>query len=186
MGRLPLKFAGKDIRFRIPYTMPGELVLATQAQGVLFADNTFQQNIDKPFEIHRMNVNIAAYTTNDASPPVNVPIGPQFAAALGAGQLDEILRDYVRLRIQDVGKNETINKSAQLVSDLVRKNTGAWEFEEPYTIVRSEGFTISVDTIIPANFTITAGDETVTVTNLRVAITFEGFLVIVAVPSETR
>lgn len=182
MGRLPVKYADKLIKFRIPFTMPGELVISRSTTGLLFADSTFLHNTDKPFEIHRMIVTIAAM--DNATPPliINVPL----AGALGAGQMDVILRDYVRLRIQDTAKNELLTKAAQLVSNLVRNNTGAWEWEEPYTIVRSEGFTISVDTIVPANFVIAVGETSATVANLRVGITFEGFLIVIEPPSETR
>lgn len=181
MGRLPTRYANKEIKFRIPYTIPGEVVMAGAAQGILFPDSTFLHNVDKPFEIHRVLVDIIPMT--DAATPL--PPSPVFLGAIP--NLPELLRNYVRIRVQDTSKNEMFTKAAQLVSDLVRDNTGCWEWEEPYTVVRSEGLTINVDSIIPGGtFSITVGAVTTAFPNLRVAITLEGFLLVIEPPSETR
>jgi hypothetical protein len=180
MGRLPTHFADQRIKFRIPYTMPGELVLGLSATGVLFPDSTFLHNVDKPFEVHRVVVN--TYPFDDGTPPD--PLDPLFC-----GQIpdhEKILRNFVRTRIQDTSKNELMNKSAQLLSTLVKDNSATWEWEDPYTIVRSEGFTVSADCLLAAGYPITVDAVTVNVENVRFGLTFEGYLIVVAPPSETR
>jgi hypothetical protein len=38
MGRLPARFAGRDITFRVPFSMPGELIVAAGSVGVQFPE----------------------------------------------------------------------------------------------------------------------------------------------------
>jgi hypothetical protein len=38
MGRLPARFAGRDITFRVPFSMPGELIVAAGNVGVQFPE----------------------------------------------------------------------------------------------------------------------------------------------------
>jgi len=179
MGRMPTKFADQTIKFRIPFTMPGEAVVLNQTTGQLFPDSTYLHNVDKPFEIHRVVIEIAPM--DDAATPLLLT-PPFFGAIIDHAK---ILRNYVRLRMQDTSKNEFMTKAAQLVSTLTRENTAAWEWEEPYTIVRAEGFTNQVDNICE-DYTVIVGQEEVTVANLKIAITYEGFLIVIAPPSETR
>lgn len=148
MGRLPLKFAGKTITYRAPYTMHGELIVANGTNGNLFPDATFLHNVDKPFEVHRMVVRITPF--DNTATPVILP--PPFIGAVP--DLQKILEEYVRLRVLDTSKNETLTKTATLVAGLQRMNTRTWEWEDSYTIVRSEQFQVQVDSIL-ADFTIT-------------------------------
>jgi hypothetical protein len=99
------------------------------------------------------------------------------------------LEKRVRMRILDFAKNENLTKSATLVSQLLQKNTGAWDLEEPYTIVRSEGFQVQIDTqdypavvILDANIE----PERVDVQFVRIEVNFQGYLDIIGPPSEVR
>ncbi len=163
MGRLPLQFAGKDITFRVPYTMPGELLLAADVQGVQFPEATFLHNVEKPFEIHRALIRTTALTS--ATPPVVVATQPT------------ILDRLVRIVIRDTSKNEALTKQAQLVSSLLKINELTWEWEDPYTVVRSEGFQISAST----DATYPAGTALI-----RLEIALQGYLIVIAKPSENR
>lgn len=163
MGRLPNEFAGKLITFRLPYSMPGEIQLSADSQGVQFPEATFLHNVEKPFEIHRMIVRLTGL--DDSVPPVVQPVQPT------------ILEKLVRLRITDTSKNEVLTKNAQLVETLVKLNEQTWEWDEPYTLVRSEGFQVAVDTDAgyPADTEL-----------IRAEVTFQGYLIVIAKPSESR
>lgn len=163
MGRLPSHFAGRLITFRVPYSMPGELIVQPQTSGVQFPDATFLQTTDKPFEIHRMIPRLTQLDSN------GVPVTPQPAF--------DFISAFIRLMIRDVSKNEQLMKSPQLVKTMVKGTSEqTWEFAEPYTIVRQEGFQISVDNTAAGG----------TFAQVRVEIDFQGFLLVVAPPSEAR
>jgi hypothetical protein len=179
MGRLPTQFAGKLITFRIPYTLPGELLVTNGAVGIQFPDATFLHNVEKPVEVHRMTVRITPF--DNATPAAQLT--PAFVGAIPS--LMNILEKYVRIRVSDTSKNEFLTKNAQLVDGISPQNEKVWNWAEPYTMVRSEGFQIAVDNIL-ANFPITVGNTTVTVGALRIEVTFEGFLIVIAPPSESR
>lgn len=178
MGRLPLQFAGKDITFRIPYNIAAELDVGPNLSGVVFPEASFLHNVDKPFEIHRVKIGLTAKGTPEGfvSPTV---LEPQ----------PTTMEKRVRMRILDFSKNENLTKSATLVSQLLQRNTGAWDLEEPYTIVRSEGFQVQLDTqdypavvILDANIE----PERVDVQFCRIEVNFQGYLDIIGPPSEVR
>jgi hypothetical protein len=140
--------------------MPGELVVQPNASGVFFPEATFLTNVDKPFEIDRLQVRLTALDEDKKVLDVQ-PAG---------------LDRRVRLSIQDTSKNEKLTKSAQMVSTLISRNVGSWEWYVPYTMVRSEGFAIGIDTLdLPAG-----------TSYVRVEISFQGSLIVIAPPSETR
>lgn len=179
MGRLPDYFAGKPISFRIPFTITGELIVLNGTTGLSFPPETFRHNIDKPIEIHRMIIRLDPF--DNADPPEILPL--PFVGAIVDQQ--SILEKYIRLKAADDSKNEKIFKFAQLVEGIHPKNTRVWEWEDPYTLVRSEGFSVEVDSILD-DYTVTVGNVTLTVGNVRVVVTFEGFLIVIAPASETR
>ncbi len=164
MGRLPAKFADKIITFRVPYSMPGELILGSAQPGQQFPEATFLHNIDKPFEIHRVLLRTTAM--DSAAPPVVVNPQP----------VDHLTDKLIRVRINDTAKNEQLTKNAHLLDTLITDNRRTWEWEDPYTLVRSEGFQVSIDSL-----TFFAGLD-----NIRVEVAFQGFLIIIAPPTETR
>jgi len=142
--------------------MPGELIVAAGAIGIQFPEATFLHNSDKPFEIHRV---IPRVTGLDAN------------LALIAVQPTDALQRATRLRIFDFSKNENLTKNAILI-ELMTKGTSeqTWEWAEPYVLSRSEGFQVTVDNLITAGVA----------PNTRVEICFQGFLIVVAAPSDSR
>jgi hypothetical protein len=118
---------------------------------------------------------------DDDTPPLILP--PPFVGAIE--NLDRLLAKYIRLRVRDTAKNENLTKTAILADSLLKDDSLTWEFWNPYTFTKSEGFEVSVDSILP-DFTITVGANTRTVHNVRVEVSFQGYLLIVASPSEAR
>lgn len=163
MGRLPAKFAGKLITFRVPFSMPGELLVAANAQGQQFPEATFLNSTDKPFEVHRMVVRLTAFDGQD--PPVILDTQP-----------GDILFKTIRLRVLDLSKNELLTKSTHLASLFLRQNELTWEWTDPYTLVRSNGFIVTVD----------ADNFPTGTSNVRVEVAFQGFRTVIAPPTETR
>jgi hypothetical protein len=165
MGRLPEYWAGRKITMRVPYEMAAEVTLTTGQSGVQFADAAFLHNVDKPFEIHRCKPFI---TQLDAQGDVMEPQITQ-----------ETLQSLLRVKITDLGINEPLTKSPTLIPLLTKGSAEqTWEWAEPRTIVRSENFQITVDAL---GFT-----EFENVVSLRLAWGFQGFLLVVAPPSESR
>ncbi len=156
---VPEKYNGRRIKFRSPYTMPGELVLAAGALNTPFPEATFLQTVDKPFEIWDVVLRAAQSVGDTPFLPVADP----------APSIDQ----FWRIRMQDLSKNQNITKNAQLVATLVDNDDDIWRWPIPYTIIRAEGFDISVDNLLPVNF-------------LRAEITFRGYLLVLEPPSETR
>lgn len=169
MGRLPNYFAGRPITEREPYNMPGELILAASVTGTQFPANTYDHNIDKPFETHRM---IPRITPLDSS-------GIEVDNSL-ADVSQEVLQSLVRVRIANAGRNVNFQKAAVLLSNLTKGTTErSWEFADPYYLITGEGYTISVDTLaFPTSFG-SAG-----ITQLRIEMNFQGFNIIIGPPTE--
>jgi hypothetical protein len=158
--KLPTHFAGKRIKFRVPYTMPGELLVANAGQAIEFPEGTFLHATELPFEIWDI---VPHATQVDAN---GIPLAPP------APGIDK----FWRLRLQDIAKNQIITKNAQLVDTLVDRNAGIWFWRVPYTVVRAEGFQVAVDNLLPAAPGL----------RLRAEVTFRGFLIVLEAPSETR
>jgi len=176
MGRLPDRWANRIITMRIPYTMEGELVLAGSASGKQFPDATFTNNVDMPFEIHRT---IPRVTGLDASS--NVQPNQMSQDTLG---------ELVRLRINDFGKNVLLTKNPTLISTLTKGSSErTWEFADPYYLVRAEGLQVVCDTLVLPTWDgaqLPASPPGNALANLRIEIVFQGFLLQVAPPSNTR
>lgn len=166
MGRnsiIPASFDDQQIRFRIPYSMPGEKIVEPNASGDFFPEATFLTNVDKPFEIDRLTIRLTALDANKAVLDVQ-------PATLGR---------RIRMTIQDTSKNEKLTKASHMVDSLISSEQGAagtWEWYVPYTMVRSEGFQVGIDAL-----TFPAGTSFV-----RVDLSFQGSLIVIAAPSETR
>lgn len=169
MGRLPDSWAGRKITMRIPYEMPGELTLTSNQSGVQFPDATFLHNVDKPFEVHRAKPIISVLDANNAP--------------LLATQGQDLLQQFVRIRLNDLGKNELMTKSATLAALIPKGSAEAtWEWAEPYTIVRSESFQVIADCLDLTNLIAGVAGAA----KLRLGWMFQGFLLVVAPPSESR
>lgn len=167
MGRLADTWAGKKITQRIPYMMPGELTgILSATTGRPFPDGTFTHNVDMPFEVHRLK------------PWVTGLDGAGVAVITQPDQL--LLLDMVKAQIDRIGGTIKWTKVATRLIQMVKGTAElTWELADPDTIVRQEGYQISVDVdTIPA--------FAVPISSLRIEIAFQGFLLQVAPPSEKR
>jgi hypothetical protein len=165
MGRLPDQWAGKRITMRVPYEMDGELTLTSGQSGVQFPDATFMNNVDKPFEIHRLIPRITAVDENDA------PLATQPS--------QDLLAELVRVLITDIGKNSPMTKSPTLINLLTKGSSErTWEWADPYYLIRSESIQIVCDALVYPTIQGLAA--------LRIEFAFQGYLVVVAPPSEAR
>jgi hypothetical protein len=161
----PTHWANKRIKFRVPYTMPGELAVTANQNGIFFPEGTFLHGVELPFEIWRMYVRLVGIDDGG-----EILDGPFFT-----------LGERIRLSVEDTSKNQRMTKAPSLVDILVNSlagSTGAWEWHVPYTLVRSEGFAIQVDSLSFVNLA--------AVTSIRVAISYQGYLIVTEPASETR
>jgi hypothetical protein len=178
MGRLPTTFADQNIRFRIPHLMPGELLVPNgSAAGTPFPEAVWLQNIELPFEIHRFG---SVLTPFDNATP-QAPIVPDQMILFPS--LPDILAKFVKLRIEDSGKNQKITRNDTRISSMLPKLMPFWEWEEPYTITKQEQFSVAVTNELP-DFVLPNNGPTVH--GVRVECLFEGFLLVCAPPGETR
>ncbi|MGH7176520.1 MAG: hypothetical protein ACREJC_03980 [Tepidisphaeraceae bacterium] len=161
---------------RIPYSMPGEIIMQGNQSGTQFADVTFTNNIDMPFEAHRMIPRIVGL--DDAN------------NMLATQPSQEQLQELVRARINDFGKNVIMTKNPAFFNTLVKGSSErTWEWADPYYLIRSEGFQVVCDTVTLPVFDgnqIPVAPPTVPLVSLRIEVTFQGFLLQVAPPSNTR
>jgi len=179
MGRFRDEFAGRKITFRIPYVMPSTLTVENGSTGVQFPEAVFLHNVDKPFECHRVIVRVFPF--DDTATPVI--LAPTFVGAVP--DLLQILQRYVAIRIRDTSKNEAMTKASTIVGDFQTGDAMTWEFQDPYTMVRSEGFEVTCDNNL-TDFSITVGGTTKTIANIRFEVLFEGYLIVIAPASENR
>lgn len=167
MGRLANSWAGRQITARFPYTMAGELTLAGSITGRPFPEATFNYNIDQPFEVHRMKPGV---TGIDGAGTV-VSIQPD----------QRLLQALVRMKLDRIGGTITATKTPTLMSSLTKGTAElTWEWAEPDTIVRQEGYSVLIDTLAIPVFAAAA------VTSLRIEVAFQGFLLQLGPPSEQR
>ena len=168
MGRMPDMFAGQKIKARFPYLMNAELTVAFSTSGVVFQDVLFTNQADKPFEIHRLIPRVVGL---DNTGLVNSPQADQ-----------DLMNALVRLDILDFRTNQKFTKAPCLILDMVKGSAErTWEFAEPYTLPNSGGFQVAVSTL--ASPTVA---PFVLITQLSVQVCFEGFLLQVAAPSDSR
>lgn len=165
MGRLPATYAGIPIMFRVPFIMQTTKVLTTAQNGVSFPEASVTHGIDKPFEVHRMIPRITGLDGSDV--------------ILFAQPDDDLMESLINVTIRDFGKNQALVKSSTCVADLVKGSAErTWEWAEPYYLKQGDGFEIGGRSeTFPAGFT---------ATKLRVQISFQGFLVVLAPPTDRR
>lgn len=165
MGRLPTHFAGLEIKQRIPYHMYGETSLIASQTGFEMDSTPFTNTVAKPFEVHRFIPRVVAI--GDAS----LPVDPQSDQSL--------LQSLVRANIQNVGLNEQITKVSTPLDSLVKGSTErTWEWADPSTLPTSYSFRVTLDTLA---FPAAADYDT-----LKIGISFQGYLLVTAPPSEAR
>jgi hypothetical protein len=174
----PEYFVDRRILFTIPYTMPGAWTIGPNQSGVQAPEAVFLHNVDKPFEIWRMIVRLTALDTSD--PPLVLEQQPL------------TLPERISLSVMDTSKNERLTKNPALVSSLRKANELTWEWDpRPYTIVRQEGFQVAADSLgFPIVCAINPEDCTTLIPAevgfVRVEVQFQGWLLIVEPPSNTR
>jgi hypothetical protein len=149
--------------------MSGEQKLTTNQSGVQFPDATFLHNVDKPFEVHRAKPSISVLDAQDRPLTTALP--------------QDNLQQFARVRLNDLGKNELMLKAPTLVSQIVKGSSEAtWEWAEPYTIVRSESFQVVADCLDLTNLIAAIAGAA----KIQLNWMFQGFLIVVAPPSESR
>jgi hypothetical protein len=177
-GLVPSTFADRWIKFRIPYSMPAEQVVLANQSNIAFPADVFKLDTDKPMEVWRMTVRLTAQSV-DAVPFI---YEPQPAS----------LNKHVRLRILDTAYESRMTKAMHLVDTLQADDSLTWEWEVPYTIVNNQGFTVEVDALALPRYCVQVisladpdcTDGIVAVPAVRVEVTFQGYHLILAPPSE--
>lgn len=166
MGRLPETFASQPVAFRVPYIMSGTFILGSAAGPSQLPTATFMCTEDKPFEIHRMIPRVLAV---DAS---NQPV---------EGVSSDLMLRLISMQIQDLGKDQFFTKQPVTLNGFVKGTTEqTWEFADPYYLRKSENLIVSLTSeTYPAGFLAEA-------TSIQVQISFEGFLVVIAPPTDRR
>lgn len=176
-GLVPSTFADQWIKFRIPYTMPGELTVLADSANNAFAADIFKNDTDKPFECWRMNVRLTAQSV-DTPPFIYEPQPPT-------------IDKHVRIRVVDTAFESRLNKAMQLVDTVRSDDSLSWEWEVPYTVVRAQGFNVECDALALPRYCVEIENATdvncaatvVAVPAVRVEVTFQGYLLILAPPS---
>lgn len=165
MGRMPDMFAGQKIKARFPYEMPGEMTIAFSTSGQLFQDVLFTNTTVYPFEIHRMIPRVYGLDVNGLLTSTQ----PDFSLLAALAKID----------ILDFRMDLKMTKASTAIDALVKGTSErTWEWAEPYTLPNSGGFQVGITTrAAPAGFT---------PTQLLIAITFEGFQLQLAAPSDSR
>jgi len=163
MGRLPDSFAGQRITLRSPYVMSAVTQIATSASGIQVPPDVFTHSTDQPFEIHRLV--LRAYSI-DAAAKIILP-QPSL----------ELLFSCIQIRVQDYGKTQEFSKSSTPMANIIKSPAEiAWEWAEPYTLIKDSGLIVTLDSLVYP-FT----NDTV-----RVSLAFIGNLITLAPASEQR
>ena len=179
LERLPTFLGKRQIKFRSPFSMPGEVKIKLADVPNFpftssFPEATFLQNSDKPMEVHRMTARVT-------------PLDADEKVILFTEDVYKSFLRIFRLRIQDVTKNQLITKNSQLLSDLLDESRGSWEWYDPYTMSRSEGFEVDFDLLdFNSKIILPISQGLPEIKFLRLEITFEGYLVVIAPPTNER
>jgi len=149
----PETYDGKRIVMRTPWAQPGEqIVPAGSPPNFAFQGNPYQSATDLPFEVHaikpRASVSLAAS-----------PFIPVAEPAPG-------INKFWRLLVKSLTISEDLMQGACLVDTLVDDDTGFWNFGYPTYVKAGTGFTVKVDSLVPAPLV------------LRAEVTFHGYLIL--------
>lgn len=165
MGRLPNTYADRPIMDRDPYAMPGELSLTTGQISTLYPPATFQCGTDKPFEVHRMIPRL--YALNSSG--VLLPTQPD----------QDLLAGLVKISLKIINKEQSMTRVPTRIGTLTKGSSErTWEFADPEYLERSTGFEVAIQ-----------AETFPTIENfasILVALTFEGFMIVVAPPTNNR
>lgn len=165
MGRLPSTWADRPILDRDPYEFYGELTLGSSQPNTAFPSATFQCTVDKPFEVHRMIPRVYAYDAEG----IILPTQPD----------QDLLAGIVKITIKDLGLEQLMTKVATRIGALTKGSSErSWEWADPHYLTRSNGFEVTAQTV--------AFPDIEDLSTLVLAISFEGFLCVVAPPTNNR
>ena len=128
---LPTVYKGQAIRYRQPFTMAADLVVPASTAGQVFADSSFYNALDMPFEVTKLIPNV---TTLDGS-------GIPQADPTGIASLNS----YVRLMIQMITSNTPVTFVSSRLSVLIDKGALIWPFDAPVVLETRNGFKVSCD-----------------------------------------
>jgi len=126
-------FAGRRIKRRYPWFMPGELVIDPATSDLVFPSNTFVSALEYPMEITGF---IPFLTTLDsAGDPQDDP---------GIGSLRNIYR-YVLIQLKMIGGPPVyLTQAKQRLSSLVALG-GDVPFDAPIYLENGQGFWVAAD-----------------------------------------
>lgn len=175
MGRLPDTFRQKKIISRVPYAMEARITLVSLQQNIAVPVSSFLHDVMMPFEIHRF---IPRVIRVDENGDVVSDLGD-----FGLTLVDAQIHDYAKN--QDLIKVRNRNPITQPLSGppmgcpLINLTSGTsertWEWTEPYYLVKTEGFRITLNA---TDFAAVFDDVTIAEgIFIRVQLSFEGFLV---------
>lgn len=164
MGRLPDTFAGQPIKSRVPFTLSAEMIISSDTGPLMFQTSSFMMTQNKPFEAHRFIPRVQA---------VDVSSNP------ADGVENDVMMRLLDVSILDTGKNQWLTKHPVSLYDLVKGTTEkTWEWADPYYLREGESFTVEL----------TSGVFPAALNDLRIRakLCFEGFLIVIAPPTERR
>lgn len=165
MGRLPATWANRPIMDRHPYEMYGELAISTNQISTQFPEAVFQNNVDKPFEVHRFIPRFLALSSQ------NVPLTTQ--------PDQDLLASLVKVSIKYTALEQSLTKAPTRPVALTKGTAErTWEWADPEYLVRSTGFQVDVQGL--------AFPAIQDLSSILCMFTFEGFLCVVAPPTENR
>lgn len=165
MGRLPSEWAGRVIMDRIPYTISAEQAINSAQAALQFPDNSFSNNTDKVFEIHRLIPRVYAI---DAEATL-LPTQPD----------QDLLAGLIRLNINDLGINQIMTKNPTLIGLLTKGSSErTWEFADPHYLTRGNQIQVTQTAL---TFPVIQN-----LAQLKTGLNWQGFLLVVAPPAENR
>lgn len=161
------------IRERLPYNIRGEQQFVNNTNRLVeYPEQTFMHNVKYPFEIVRIIPSITMF--DDTATPVVVWPTLHFNVPF------PILAQFLRFNIKDVRSQEYLMKDPVRLSDLLNKETLAWEFEAPLYLEASNNEIISIQNLLPATFATgtVGGVASVNCANIQVNLNLQGSLLV--------
>lgn len=156
---LPTQYKGRPIRYRQPFTMAADLVVPPETNGQVFADSSFYNALDMPFEVTAMIPNVTMLTSGGDPEPIPEEVG----------NLDDLFA-YIRLYVSMVTSNTPVTFVSSRLSVLLEKDTLIWPFDAPIVLETRNGFKVAADNQLPAD----TGEDTNG--GVRVELAFKGSL----------
>lgn len=165
MGRLPNTYADRPIYDRDPYAMYGELALTSGSTPREFPPATFQCGTDKPLELHRLIPRLYALDAQG----VMLPTQPD----------QDLLAGLIKISIKVTNREQAMTRVPTPIGALTKGSAErTWEWADPEYLERSTGFTVVIEA---STFPAIANLD-----SILVGLTFEGFMIVIAPPTNNR